>query len=70
MKNQNIKKNKMKLQCPKCKTVIETEKMLEFCICGGKYEKQLNLPAFEDMLNMMGLGKEKKVNLLTEREEK
>lgn len=37
----------MKLQCPKCKTVIEVKKRLEYCICGGKYAS---------VWDMLGLG--------------
>ena len=27
----------MKYECPKCKTVVTSDKKLEYCICGEKY---------------------------------
>jgi hypothetical protein len=38
----------MRFKCPKCKTVVETDKKIEFCVCGGKYETEIP-QFFEDI---------------------
>lgn len=40
----------MKYVCPKCHTTVESNKELEYCVCGGKYQ-----PNVSDLLDSLGL---------------
>ena len=49
----------MKYECPNCHAVVHSDKKLEYCVCGWKYEED-----YKQMFHDMGLGdifdKEKK----------
>lgn len=47
-----------KYVCPKCKAVVHSEKELEYCICGGKYEL-MSWENISEVFNDMFGGKRK-----------
>jgi len=49
----------MEYHCPKCRTIVESAKKLEYCICGYKYNSCCTLETLEDLMGMAKPKKEK-----------